>query len=388
MASIPEHIKNLLFEQDCVVVPDFGGFITNFHGAVVREQDASMLPPRKRVAFNEVLKFDDGLLTSYIALKEGRSREEVRSRIRLFAEQAWRELRQRNRFRFEHLGSFTLNAEGKLVFEPDHRINFFGESYGMTAVALRYQRTNAVVALIPAVASRMEPVRERILEVVPEEVVTEVEEVVVPLNSRQRWLTLSNVAASTGIVLLSLVGWIWFDGGNSTLSSLNPVAMLKFSEWKRTPVAPAVTAKPFLEPKRSATEPVPAAIQATATLETKPIATVTAPVVYAKTSTASREAMRNVLVIPMRIRMAPGEISTAPGRYFVVVGGFGKAVNAQRLQRKLQAQGFAQASLLYPVKSRLVRVAAQEFDSVQEAQQAAAASRSVLGDHVWVLKTK
>jgi len=382
MASIPEHIKNLLFEQDCVVVPDFGGFITNFHGAVVREQDASMLPPRKRVAFNEVLKFDDGLLTSYVALKEGLSREEVRTKIRLFAEQAWQELRQRTIFRFEHLGTFTLNAEGKLVFEPEYRINFYGESYGMTPVVLRsYRRTGAAVA---GHMSQSELIGERmgILEVVPVEVE---DEAVIPFNSRQRWLTLSNLAASVLLILLSLIGWIWFDGGNSTLSSLNPFSMINYSDWKKKTTASTV------EPQtEAALNTKPTLVQDTKILDDTPDVIEATPVVSVVKFAASRGPIRNVLVIPMRIRTAQNETFAKPGRFFVVAGGFGKVANAQRLQKGLQGQGFTKAKLLYPVtsKSRLIRVAAQEYDTAQEARQAAAESRSVLGDHVWVLKTK
>lgn len=384
MASIPEHIKNLLFEQDCVVVPDFGGFITNFHGAVVHKRDAYMLPPRKRVAFNEVLKFDDGLLTSYIAFKEARSREEVRTKIRLFTEQAWRELRLCNRFRFEHLGSFTLNAEGKLVFEPEHRINFFGESFGMTVVSLQPQRGLAPSPSISAV-SRLELSREDVIEIVPEEI--EPEETLL-LNSRQRWLTFPNVAASMGIILLSLIGWIWFDGSNSTLSSLNPFSVFKLSEWKKKSDAQIVVGKATPLTKGGSST-----VKMISTLENNrseraPIEDKVVFVASVSKPLALKGPVRNVLVIPMRVRAASNEISIASGRYFVIAGGFGKAFNAQRLQKKLQAQGFDQATLLYPVKSRLIRVASHEFDTVQEAQSAAAESRSVLGNHVWVLKTK
>lgn len=368
------------------MVPDFGGFITNFHGAVVREQDASILPPRKRLAFNEVLKFDDGLLTSYIALKEGRTREEVRARIRQFTEQASQELRQRNRFRLEHLGSFTLNAERKLVFEPNQSANFFGESYGMTAVSVRANR-GRLVTMPMSGAGRPQAVEKAVLEIEPEEV--ESEEVFF-LNSRQRWLTFPNVAASTGIVLLSLVGWLWFDGGNSALSSLNPFSMLKFSGWeKKSTVPQSVATLPLHTPtpeRASISEPV--SNPRTVLLNKSSEMVTTSPVARPEKSPVSREAIRNVLVVPMRVRLVPGEINASPGRYFVVAGGFGKAVNAQRLQQKLRSQGFAQASLLYPVKSRLIRVAAQEFESAQAARQATAELRSVLGNHVWVLKTK
>ena len=37
MYTVEQCIRELLFEQDCVIIPDFGGFITQYKSAVMIE---------------------------------------------------------------------------------------------------------------------------------------------------------------------------------------------------------------------------------------------------------------------------------------------------------------------------------------------------------------
>ena len=68
--NITLYINKLLNLHDCVILPGFGGFVTNYVNAKVSEKNI-FSPPRKIVAFNRNLKNDDGLLINYIINKEG-----------------------------------------------------------------------------------------------------------------------------------------------------------------------------------------------------------------------------------------------------------------------------------------------------------------------------
>ncbi len=74
---IEKYIKYLLFEHDCVVIPDFGGFIANYVSADIHPIRHTFVPPSKNIAFNEMLKLNDGLLVAHIANHEHISREEA-----------------------------------------------------------------------------------------------------------------------------------------------------------------------------------------------------------------------------------------------------------------------------------------------------------------------
>ena len=64
MIPLARHIESLLLQHDCVVVPGFGGFITNYVEAQPEQQDAMTVfyPPYRVVRFNQSLQQSDGLL--------------------------------------------------------------------------------------------------------------------------------------------------------------------------------------------------------------------------------------------------------------------------------------------------------------------------------------
>ena len=68
--TISQHISDLLYRYECVIVPNFGAFITQTESARVHETTNAFYPPRKVVSFNEQLRKSDGLLVNHIATTE------------------------------------------------------------------------------------------------------------------------------------------------------------------------------------------------------------------------------------------------------------------------------------------------------------------------------
>ena len=62
-------ILNLLYRNDCVIVPGLGAFITRRVASSYDEQRGLMLPPRKEVAFNPDLRHTDGLLADFMTAR-------------------------------------------------------------------------------------------------------------------------------------------------------------------------------------------------------------------------------------------------------------------------------------------------------------------------------
>ena len=59
-------IKELLFQYECVTVPNFGAFLTRSLEAKL-DDDGTFFPPRKEVTFNQLLSSNDGILANYVA---------------------------------------------------------------------------------------------------------------------------------------------------------------------------------------------------------------------------------------------------------------------------------------------------------------------------------
>ena len=86
MHKFIEYISDLLFLHDCVIIPDFGGFICNYKSAYIDDESGLICPPSKDILFNRNLTHNDGLLVSWIAGKENISYEKATSQLMLFCE--------------------------------------------------------------------------------------------------------------------------------------------------------------------------------------------------------------------------------------------------------------------------------------------------------------
>lgn len=133
MHKFIEYISDLLFLHDCVIIPDFGGFICNYRSARIDEASGVIYPPTKDILFNRNLTHNDGLLVSWIAAKEGISYEKATSQLALFCEDLKVRLNQKQRIAFGDVGVFFTDRRFNIIFEPS-RSNFFADAYGMEPV--------------------------------------------------------------------------------------------------------------------------------------------------------------------------------------------------------------------------------------------------------------
>lgn len=129
------YISDLLFLHDCVIIPDFGGFICNYKSAYIDEQSGRICPPSKDILFNRSLTRNDGLLVHWISDKEHVSFEKATVQVMLFSEDLKIRLNQRQRIDFGDIGTFCTDRRFNIIFEPGKH-NFFAETYGMEAIEL------------------------------------------------------------------------------------------------------------------------------------------------------------------------------------------------------------------------------------------------------------
>jgi len=126
------YIKELLYRYECVIVPDFGGFVTNKTSAKIDESSHTFYPPSKQVSFNNHLTHNDGLLANYIASSEQISFEQANKKI-ISVVSSWNlQLKSASLF-IEDIGSLELNEDNKLVFEPSNSHNYLLSSFGLAS---------------------------------------------------------------------------------------------------------------------------------------------------------------------------------------------------------------------------------------------------------------
>ena len=129
-----QYIQELLYRYSCVVVPEFGAFLTQVKSAFIQKSTNTFYPPTKEISFNEQLSSNDGLLVSYMANAEGISYEDMLKQVLDTATTWKKELRQGNRLVLERIGELWLNREGKVQFQPEKQVNYLTTSFGLSAV--------------------------------------------------------------------------------------------------------------------------------------------------------------------------------------------------------------------------------------------------------------
>lgn len=132
--TIAKYINDLLYRYDCVIVPNFGGFITNRIGAKVNPFTNNFYPPTKQISFNAHLKQNDGLLVNYIASVENISFEKAIIKINETIS-SWEEILKHKQVVFDNIGNISLNENSQLIFEPKKNHNFLTNSFGLSVVS-------------------------------------------------------------------------------------------------------------------------------------------------------------------------------------------------------------------------------------------------------------
>jgi nucleoid DNA-binding protein len=138
--EINQYIKELLLLNDCVIIPEFGGFVANYKPASVHNNQFSA--PTKEIAFNNKLVSNDGLLINYIAQAERIDYFDAKQKVESFVEETILNLEKNRTIYFEGIGYLHYDSRENLLFEPQVKENLLVESYGLQSFSYEklYQR--------------------------------------------------------------------------------------------------------------------------------------------------------------------------------------------------------------------------------------------------------
>ncbi len=144
MQKIDKHINELLYNHDCVIVPEFGGFVTNYASAKIHPVQHTFTPPSKNIVFNKNLKNNDGLLANHIATAENTNYPEALKQISRFVETTNSELKKGGKVKIEEVGVLFLDVERNIQFEPSTH-NYLLQAFGLSSFqSPAIKRDNAI----------------------------------------------------------------------------------------------------------------------------------------------------------------------------------------------------------------------------------------------------
>ena len=127
--EISQYIKEILLLNDCVIIPEFGGFVANYKPATI--ENNQFFPPSKEIAFNNKLISNDGLLVNYISEAEGIDYFNAKQKLDSFVEETLLSLEKNRNVYFEGVGYLHYDSRENLQFEPQLKQNLLVDSYGL-----------------------------------------------------------------------------------------------------------------------------------------------------------------------------------------------------------------------------------------------------------------
>lgn len=337
--DISAYIRELLFRHDCVIIPGFGAFIGNYFHARIDRKEGVFYPPARKITFNRHLTGNDGLLIGHVSADCGIGYSEARDLVSEWSEDLRARIMSGNSVMLDYLGTFSLNNEGVIIFEPDMSVNYLLTSYGLSS----YQRHPVSDY----------DVRKKVIEHRHQPAVSQ--------PSVRKLLTRAAVIIPV-LVALALVPFNdHLFKGKMEESTLNPLARAEL-EYNREQInadsVPAFTDKNITE--------APATVNANA-----------------------EQALENVTVTQQDTReiLKPSAraVVVEEYRYLMIIGSFRGEENALTMVDKLRRKGYDPEVAAGP--DGFLRVSAISYSSLDEAR---AALPGFLPEYpgAWVLKSR
>ncbi|KQC32279.1 sporulation protein [Nonlabens sp. YIK11] len=197
--QIAAYISDLLYRHECVVVPNFGAFISRRVPAQHFASTHTLYPPKKGLSFNAQIQQNDGLLVNYISTVEKLPYEDAIQEIRNYVRFLDHEIDEKGEVTIHKVGRFTRNAEKALSFTPMYLVNYLPEAFGLSMQEVyavdRTAIETAAVAPQPATAITTE---ESVATKTAEPVDTPVIQLETPASKSAAWV---RAAAAVAILV-------------------------------------------------------------------------------------------------------------------------------------------------------------------------------------------
>lgn len=154
--KVEKHISDLLYEHNCVIVPELGGFVGNYAPAKIHPVRHTFTPPSKSIVFNKHLKNNDGLLANQLVVNEQITYPQALQHISHFVDNVQGQLKKGAKVKIDNVGTLYLDVERSIQFEPSDT-NFLNDSFGFEEFRSPAVRQEKVVKRIEKEFKDREP---------------------------------------------------------------------------------------------------------------------------------------------------------------------------------------------------------------------------------------
>ena len=127
--EISKHISSLLKFNECVIIPDFGSFISNYVPSQFDPASNAYLPPAKEIVFNSKIVKNDGVLINHVAEAESISYTQAFQAVAKWVSNAFDTLNDGEKIELSEIGTLQFDANGSFIFSSSST-SPFAAAYG------------------------------------------------------------------------------------------------------------------------------------------------------------------------------------------------------------------------------------------------------------------
>lgn len=146
-----KYIHELLLENEVVIVPGFGAFVSEYKPAEISDDSDEIKPPSKIVSFNQQIRNNDGLLVGLVAEKSRISHFDALKRIEKERENILYKLDSGEQVEVEEVGVLFYAEGNTIAFKAEEDENLLLDSFGLetTTIAVEEEPEKEVPVVVP-----------------------------------------------------------------------------------------------------------------------------------------------------------------------------------------------------------------------------------------------
>lgn len=335
MIELAKHIEYLLLENECVVVPELGGFISHYQSAHYEETEGLYLPPIRTLGFNPQLTMNDGLLVQSYMQAYHTDFPDATRKIQQAVDKMKAQLYSEGVIEMHGIGTLHYNIRGLYEFHPDESGVLSPSLYALDAFR------------IPLLGTETEPVMEIEEQVEPQKQLTAKKQKEFHLDTR--WIGHAVAVVIAAVLFFTLSAPVentYIDKGNyASLGTDNLFDAIRSHSMATTLDMPAIENPQHI--KKQEIKPVAVRMEKIAPVAKAETPKEAAPQPIKENKMKKAENTVKVETIAKTSTPAPPKTKVIPQKkYHLIVASLATSKDAQQVLEGYKQKGYSEVSII------------------------------------------
>jgi hypothetical protein len=132
--EIKNYIKDLLIANQGIIIPNLGGFVSEYEPACFDVNESKFLPPSNKIQFKPEYSYQDDLLIDFISKKKNLNKDESKKLLANFVKDLKSKLKKGEKIDFPEIGTLSQDTKGTIHFVQAKETNLLTNSFGLKSI--------------------------------------------------------------------------------------------------------------------------------------------------------------------------------------------------------------------------------------------------------------